>query len=456
MKKIKLLTTLFVSALAMSSLAACTTPSQADIKAVLPAVSEIHKEGLNIESVTFENIPNEIPVGSFDSFDMKLKIVYSDDSIEYYPLLIENFPDSLKLLFNTVGSHTVTISFRGKEVTYTFNVTQGPTYFLVRYFSYDGRIIQREQVVPEVGKVTAAAPSEDKVKRESDPLYHYDFLDWSENLEVGEIINSSHDIYPEYKITQKRYDASKQVVPTVKDTHLRLISVNKSGEYYGQYGAYIYLGRIDRVPLLYSASAEKDVTLTPYEPKLYFEHADESGTATVINEIYNESIIVDTTDFDAKFKDSSKSPKAPVLVNTNFNVPNPDVPILFEGDTSYSELYQNSVYSFVTSHGSSNVTEFSINPAENMLEGNKYYRAAIETSVDVIIYAQFDTNDVVEPGKPKRYQFTNFEYLFAINNSNTYKVTEYTDSSGEFNSTGTKLTYSMSDLDAILKNVVEG
>ena len=453
MKKIKLLTTLFVSALAMSSLAACTTPSQADVKAVLPAVSEIQKEGLNIESITFENIPNEIPVGSFDSFDMKLKIVYSDDSIEYYPLLIENFPDSLKLVFNTVGKHTVTISFRGKEVAYTFNVTQGPSYFLVRYFSYDGRIIQREQVVPEVGKVTAPAPSEDKVKRDSDPLYHYDFLNWSENIEVDQIITSSHDIYPEYKITQKRYDVTKPVVPTTGNSDLRILSVNTSGAYYGVYGAYIYLGRVDRVPLLYSLAAEKDVTATPYSGNLYYEYANDSEketlTNSLISEIYNQSLVVNTTGYGDFFNESAHSPKTPDLDIYNLNISTEELPILFEGDTSYSERYHDAIYSFVGSHGSSNPTSYNINPASNMLEGNKYYRAAIETSVDVILYAVFQKSE-------SKYSFTEFEYYFEIDTSNTYLVTEYTDSSGEFNCTGTKLTYSMSDLDAVLTKVVEG
>ena len=453
MKKIKLLTTLFVSALAMSSLAACTTPSQADVKAVLPAVSEIQKEGLNIESITFENIPNEIPVGSFDSFDMKLKIVYSDDSIEYYPLLIENFPDSLKLVFNTVGKHTVTISFRGKEVAYTFNVTQGPSYFLVRYFSYDGRIIQREQVVPEVGKVTAPAPSEDKVKRDSDPLYHYDFLNWSENIEVDQIITSSHDIYPEYKITQKRYDATKQVVPTFENQHLRLI---KGGydSYYHVGNAYIYAGRLDRVPLLCSANAEKGVTTTPYTGKMYFEYADTNeqlALATSIqSQIYDKALVVNTTNYDNVFEPGINSdPVNPKYSNSNLNITDPQYQILFEGDTSYTEMYTDTVYNFIGSHGSSNQTSYSINPASNMLDGNKYYRAAIETSVDVFIHTVYYAFS-------EKYEFVDYEYYFVINGANTYTVTEYTDSTGTYDSTGTKLTYSMSDLDAILKKVVEG
>ena len=453
MKKFRLLTTLFSAVLSMGALSACTVPTEADIHAVLPAPSEIQKEGLNIESITFENVPDKIPVGSFDSFGMKLKIVYSDGSIEEYPLLFDNFPDNLKLVFNTVGKHTVTIAFRGQELTYTFNITEGQTFFLVRYYNYDGKIVQREQVDPSVGKVTAPAPNPDKVKRDSDPLYHYSFNGWSEDLPVGTIIGTDYNIYPTYQVTQRRYDVSKQVVPTFENGSLRLIQSNYT-EYYKQGGAYVYAGRIDRVPLLYSESKDKETTTPPYSGELFYEFTngeEQKAVATsVLEEIYDKAMDVDISDYNDIFMPGMNSdPINKVFDMNDLTIANPDYPILFEGDTSYSEMYHDAIYKFVGTHGSSNKTSFNINPASNMLEGNKYYRVAIEASVDVFIEALFYAQG-------EKYQFIDFSYHFLINSVNTYIVTEYTDSSNKYNSTGSILSYTMSDLDAVLRKVVEG
>ena len=456
MKKFRLFTTLFASVLSLSALAGCTTPpSEGDVKAaissIIPSHESIQKEGLNIKSITFENVPNEIPVGSFDTFGIQLKIVYSDDSAETYPILFDNLPENLKVALNTVGSHEVKIYFRGEEVPYTFNITEGAAMFLVRYYSYDGHIIQREEVSP-TSEVVHGAPSADKMVRPADSLYKYSFIKWDQPDPVGTVIGHDIDIYPEYQITQKRYDVTKEVVPTVDGEHLRLLNYNKS-DYYHQLNAYIYVGRIDRVPLLYSEKANKDSVTPPYEGDLYFDvstkEQKETAALDVIDEIYSKAVTVDTSHFTDLFKASTYNPTNPEFVNYNLNLTDLDDYILFDGDTSYSQMYNDSILSFVEGHTEEDKTSFKINPAEDMIAGNQYYRAAFETSVDVVI-------DIVVNTIGNEYQIMNFYYYFLINKANTYQVTEYTDSSGQFNSTGTKLTYNMYDLKHVIDKVMEG
>ena len=455
MKKSRLFTTLFASILSLSALAGCTTPaSEGDVKAaissIIPNPESIQKEGLNIKSVTFENVPAQIPVGSFDTFGIQLKIVYSDDSVETYPLVFENLPDNIKIALNTVGSHDVKIFFRGEETTHTFNITQGDARFLVRYFSYDGHIIQREEIIPG-NAVVHSAPSADKMVRPADSLYKYSFYKWDDNVShvsPGEIIGQSYDIYPEYTITQKRYDASKKVVPTIEDEHLRLLKYNKS-QY--QFDAYIYVGRIDRVPLLYSEKANKDSVTPPYEGELYFDvstkEQKEEAALSVIHEIRDQALNVDTSHFTDLFKDSTHKPANPEYLNYNLVLTDLNDYILFDGDTSYTPMYNDSIFSFVESNTEDNKTSFSVNPASDLIAGNQYYRVAYETSVDIVI-------DMVVNTIGNEYQIMNFNYYFLINKNNTYQVTEYTDISGEFNSTGTKLSYNMYDLRHIVDQIV--
>ena len=470
MKKFRLLTTLFTSILSMSALAGCTetptTPEEIEeikviAEAILPEPASVQREGVSIESIEFINIPEEgIPVGSFDSFDIKLKIVYSDGYVEYFPLLIENFPDELKTLFNTIGEHYITIAFKGEEVEWKFNVIAGVSYYLVKYYSYDGRVIQREQVSP-TGKVQLPAPA--APSRAADPLYRYTFDGWSETIDVGDVLTTHHDIYPQYQKTQKRYDVSKQAVPTVEGSasHLRTLKENK-GQY--QSGAYLYAGRIDRVPLVYSDRYE--ITQAKIEhPEdlriqgdLYFDSG--RTTSDVINEIYAKGMNMDVSEaeYETYFAELGSNPTP---VNPEFSTATLDITdvsgvstsVLFEGDVSYSEIYYKGINNFVESLNGSDANHklhYDIMPASDMLTGNKYYRAAIETSVDVLISTIYNKTNAADLNK---YQIVEFEYIFLINPANTYLVTEFTDAGGVFESTGTRLSYSMYDLDKILKKV---
>ena len=472
MRKFKLLTTLFASFICMSSLAGCTQPPTQQqieeiITSIIPSPESIQREGVNIESITFENVPEEIPIGSFDNHDIKLKIVYSDGYIEYYPIKMKNLPEHAQEALEHEGSVTIKIYFRGTEVSQTFKVVQGVSMYLIRYFNIIGKEIRRielkyDKTNPDWNMIDeqGVSPIPDGPVRPNDSLFNYAFEKWDHHLPNGTYVHENIDVYPLYKKTQKRYNVSKEAVPTIDDghSHLQLLHKNTSGSPY-IFGAYIYAGRIDRVPLLYSASSDPG-SVTSLTGSLYFDTTSKTKdayTTDVVNEIYTKGLSIDVSNYEKSFavNDSWPStPKAPAkydgsTLNVNTLVNN-NTSILFEGDEAYSEIYKDPVYSFVNEHDQTNPTSYLINASDDLKEGNSDYRAAIETSVDVLVYVQWDLISSYP-----NYTIREFEYYFLIDSNNTYPVAEYADNPA-FGSTGNKISFNMADLKAICQSIVEG
>lgn len=451
MKKFKFLTTLFASIISMSALAGCSTPpTQEDIDEaivqIIPSPESIQREGVNIESITFENVPSEIKIGYFDTYNIELKIVYCDAFIEHYPLKMANFPDGLKHVFNVVGEHTVTIAFRGHEVSYVFNVVEGMNMYLVRFYSYDGKIIRRFEVDPSVGHIPDDPP--DGPVRENDSLFNYNFISWDQVITKTTEIYKNMDIYPLYKKIQKRYDVTKQVVPTVENGKMHIMHSSHDGAKY-YFDAFIYMGRIDRVPLLTSTISE--VTTTNINGEMYFDNSktQEEHTLAIISTIMSKGMNVDTSNASQYFTTMNSAPDAPEYnTNTAFDITMNtagDTSILFDGDIAYSEVYKGNLAEFVSSHREDNKTSYNINVASDMAIGNSYYRAAVEASVDVVAHAQYYYNS----SSDVKIQFMYYKYYFMLNLNNTFKVAEYS-ADNNFNSTGTRLSYSMKDITDLL------
>ena len=447
MNRRNLIKTLFISIIALGSLSGCDASKVAD--SMLPLPETIQREGTNITSITFENVPEQIPIGYFDTFEIYLKIVYSDNYIEEYPLRMANFPDELRTIFNTVGNHSVTIAFRKQEIQYDFNVVAGKPYYLIRYYNYEGRLVQQEKIIPG-DKPTKAAPTDSKyTDRPNDSLFKYEFVRWDKEVDLEHVAIEDMDIYPLYHKIQKRYDMGKTVVPTGEGHNFRVLKADRN-DYYNVYSAYVYLGRIDRIPFIYSAPTS--VTTSSISGDLYFDleaHNKDYYTNEIVQDIYAKAMNVDTTNYDQHFESSSHSAVNPEFYcGVDFdlgNYTNNNVYTLFEGDTSYTEIYPNSISSFVDEHDQNHKYNYNMRAAGDFIDG--YYRASIETSVDVVLNMHFQLDSSL------KYYFTEYEYYFFFNKNNTYPVAEYNDTTS-YNSTGTILSYDMNELESLVLEVV--
>ena len=159
---------------------------------------------------------------------------------------------------------------------------------------------------------------------------------------------------------------------------------------------------------------------------------------------------VDTSNYDDYFDSGTKSPVAPdFYCGDDFNLgnyTNNNVYTLFEGDTSYTEIYKNALATFVKEHDQNSKTSYQMRKADDFIDG--YYRASIETSIDVVLKVNFNAFNV--SGK---YSFTEYEYYFFFNKNNTFPVAEYNDTTS-YGSTGNKLSFGLTDLENVMNEVV--
>ena len=452
MKKFKLLSTLLISAFSICALSGCTM-EEMNINDELPSSESIIKDGVNIESITVENVPNAIPIGSFDTWGMYIKLVYSDTSEETYPLTISTLPKSVRHYFNVVGEYTLTLAFRG-EVTYTFNVIEGVEKYTVTYYSYNGEVVQREDVIPG-GSAHMAPPA--VPSRPEDALFTYSNPRWDKTVPLEEELFTSYDVYPLYDKIQKRYN-SRELMPTSEGQPFRILKADSS-DYYGEHEVWLHVGRLERVPLIYSEPQEK--TVSPTSVSLYFDNSSitktEENTGRLQEEILAKSFNVDTSHFSDYFVASGSNPITnPILFNGDgFNIRNKlnnDNPLtMLKGDTSYTPLYLDNVYTFVKNLGEDNKDEFEINFPQDMIDTNtNYYRGAIEGSVDVV--AKISYNTLLE-SQQNKILFRYLEYYFLYDASNTFHNAEFSNTT-TFGAAGNRITFNMAQLDKVLKDAL--
>ena len=443
MKIKRLLTALFVSILSMGVMTGCTEEEIS--QAVLP---NYQKEDLNITSITIENIPEEIQIGYFDSYEMYFKVVYSDESVEQFPLRMINLPESMKQKLVEVGTYTFSIYFRGKELTYTFNVVPGVEEFVVTYYSYDGHVIQVEHITPGDH---AKQPAPSGPERAMDPLYVYEFKEWDRIVTPETTIYEDLNIYPLYTKTKKRY-SSKPLVPTSNGGIFRLLKRNETA---GKYEAYFHVGRIERTPLLFSGSYPIS-TYPSFHISLGYGHFEDDDDLryqidATTRRVYLNAFDVDTSDWTTYFTFgeglSVETPK--IYLYDDFDVTQAldSTLTLFEGETSYSELHRENMSAFVSYYDVTNHTEeFDITVPSDIDSTMAYYRGAIEVSVDFLLHVQFELND-------NKLNFSQFEYIPLIDMSTIYHDAEFS-INHDYNPVGEKVVFDMEELNDEIRRAI--
>ena len=452
MRKGRLILTLLSSVFAISTLAGCT-PSALN----LPPVETIQKDGLNIKSITFENVPDEIMVGYFDTYGIYLKIVYSDDSFEEYPLKMKKLPDQVKEKLNTVGKHTVTIAFRGEEITYIFNVVPGIEKFVVRYLTYDGVVIAQEDVKPSSPHITIQIPS--GPARNPDSLYFYEFSRWSEILTHETLIYHDMDIYPLYNRTQKRYFPKYPDSNTDTPSNMRILYAHADNAHYGIYSAYIHLGRLDRVPMLYTEP--QPASTHTYNASLYYDYTDgESVQNCAYNlgkEIFNKAFNVNydrASDYYSYMVGAGTLTEPLIYSNKTDDLDNKmegHTYTSFNSGLEISKLNASHLLQFVENHGPQSSDDFVINVPDDVSSG--YTRGAIEANVDVVLHLQFMRGTSVS-SQYYHYDLYSIKYYFMVDQVNTYHTVEY-DSNQTFGAPSGQdlISFNMQQLNKILQEV---
>lgn len=155
-----------------------------------------------ITSVEVLNIPNEIPIGYFDDFDVKYRLNYSDGTKEEFPLKEELFPGSFReSVFGTVGVHNIALVFRGVKVNLTLNIVVSDRIYTVNFIDYDGTVLYTQQVpYDNYPRYQGRTPF-----RDNDSFYRYKWIGWDPE---HPLITGDLDIHAVYSQTAKNNDMS--------------------------------------------------------------------------------------------------------------------------------------------------------------------------------------------------------------------------------------------------------
>ena len=429
MKRSRLFGTTILLAVAMLTVG-CSDPVPAGF---LPDPEDIVREGENIESILFKNIPNEIPVGSandFDKLNIYLEITYSSGATEQYPVRWRNLSQKMQEMLQTVGRHTVTIAFRGQEIETAFNIVAGVEAWTVRYLTYDGVLLYEEKVTP--GHKISYIP--EGPSRKPDSLFIYDFSRWDKEIS-DQIVADNMDIFPLYNKKQKRYYVLTPD-PTTDTLPYRVVYYPHN-DYYHSYELYIHLGRIERVPLLYKSPAihHNEGTEDTHTYTLGYNSSNIDGELnTLAASLYNKTINFPYNESTASHIWGDR--KGLVHAGSDAVDKENSTHIELRRKTSFEDHYADA-YVYDT-----HIREFVENSTDNAYEFDfkvpgesqtSWYRGAVEASIDVTLvmkYMLVNPSGTIDVDK--------FTIYFTYDPATVVQVVEYDEHNEDFIPTADK------------------
>lgn len=363
----------------------CSNP-----KDVLPDVAIIQKEGQNITDISFNNIPEEgIKRGLWNSYNISMTVTYADNTNKEIPLPMKSIPREYRNYINTVGTHKITILFRGVPKSYTLKILESDVKFDVNYYTYNGDLIAHYSVEP--GDSIPSVPA--ALDRREDDRFIYRFTNWEVDLNNLDI-NDNYDVYPVYVPSMKRNhfkatesnrtDSVHRVIyqhngfdysPTVPDTH-----------------TFFHLGRIQRAVLGETDVVYQHTQATSGEPHVinanftFDQNKKIDCVKSVINSAFDYAEDASTYEehLYGEGKNYLKTPNYNYMLDQSLIHQLGEYTVTkFADEAANSQIYTGEISAlFGSLPASQNVTA---NVPMNSLSG--YYRIVYEADIDVFASA---------------------------------------------------------------------
>ena len=182
----------------------------------------------------------------------------------------------------------------------------------------------------------------------------------------------------------------------------------------------------------------------------------EQNTEILQKEILSKGFRVNTAHFSNYFDGPGDTPEKVITepelfngdgFNLKYQLGNDNPLTMLKGDTSYTPLYLDNIYSFVKNLSEDNKDEFTINFPQDLMDTNtNYYRGAIEGSVDVVARVRFNT---LLSSLDNKILLRALEYYFVYDGSNTFHNAEYSNTT-TFGAAGNLIEFNMDELNNVL------
>lgn len=226
----------------------------------------VSKEGVEISSLEVIDVPSEgIKVACWNDHEIKLKVLYSDNSTETIRILEKHIPIEYRHFLGEVGHHTITLVINASMVNFGFDIIENKEFHGYKCAFFDYRSgAAKELYSTTVGYYASVSyagdPLESKVI-DQDTIQS--FIGWDYPLTC---ISQDMNYKAQFRDTLKRYYGDN-----IKSESDMLIASSKKEH---QNHALSYLGRIHAVPVNYGevkfhnqgSHEEAELTFTPLNP----------------------------------------------------------------------------------------------------------------------------------------------------------------------------------------------
>ena len=154
----------------------------------------IFDEDKNVSSIEIIDVPAEIKIGHFSSFNIKFKINYVDETVSYKRITEEMFSEELLEEFLNPGDKYFDFVYKNNHISLRFKLieSENPVYFNVEFKDRNGNLLETKSV-KYLNSVTYNGPKDlDYIK---DEKYYRFNGNWSEDLSH---VYSNMVLYPKY------------------------------------------------------------------------------------------------------------------------------------------------------------------------------------------------------------------------------------------------------------------
>ena len=206
----------------------------------------VSKEGVEISSLEVIDVPSEgIKVACWNDHDIKLKVLYSDNSTETIRILEKHIPIEYRHFLGEVGHHTITLVVNASIVNFGFDIIQNKEFhgYTCAFFDYRSGVAE-QLYSTTVGYYASVSYGGDPIKSKViDQDTTEQFIGWDHSLNY---INQDMIYKAQFRDTLKRFYGDN-----IKSEKDMLITSNKKDN---QYRALSYVGRLHAVPINYGES----------------------------------------------------------------------------------------------------------------------------------------------------------------------------------------------------------
>ena len=225
----------------------------------------VTKEGVEVSSVEIIDIPREgIKIAAWDEYDIKIKVLYSDNSTETIPFYEKYIPIEFRHYLGEIGHHSISIMVNASSVNFGFDIIKNDEFHGFTCNFFDDRDAQSKLLLTKVVGYYADVNYDAELpeSRVIDDDVNQSFVGWDHSLKCV----SQDMIYKaKFRNVEKRFYGDN-----LDTSRNMLIASSKKDE---KYRALSYLGRIHAVAINYGetvhhilGNSEDALTFSPLNP----------------------------------------------------------------------------------------------------------------------------------------------------------------------------------------------